>query len=75
MLLLLSACWCYPAVRQVVLHSNLPRGNRYLSEMEYEQAIVAFAQALAIDPKSAEAYVGLIGTYGESADMDGTKDF
>ena len=53
------------------LAQQLDLGNRYLSEMEYEQAIAAYEQALAIDPKSAEAYAGLIGAYGESGDIDG----
>lgn len=33
-------------------------GVRYLSEGNYEEAIIAFTAAIEIDPKRAEAYVG-----------------
>ena len=44
-------------------------GVRYLSEGNYERAIIAFTAAIEIDPKTPEAYIGLADAYmgnGES---------
>ncbi|MBR0092594.1 MAG: tetratricopeptide repeat protein [Lachnospiraceae bacterium] len=41
------------------LQKQLDLGNRYLSDLDYEQAVAAYEAALTIDPKSAEAYQGL----------------
>lgn len=38
-------------------------GDRYLSELEYEQAIVAYEAAIEIDPKAEKAYIGLADAY------------
>ena len=38
-------------------------GVRYLSEGNYEEAIIAFNAAIEIDPKRAEAYIGLADAY------------
>ena len=46
-------------------------GIRYLSEGNYEEAIIAFTAAIEIDPKRAEAYVGRGDAYigsGETED-------
>ena len=56
------------------LAQQLDLGNRYLSEMEYEQAIAAFEQALEIDQKSAAAYEGLARAYIETEDYASVAD-
>ena len=38
-------------------------GVRYLSDGNYEEAIIAFTAAIEIEPKLAEAYIGLANTY------------
>ena len=38
-------------------------GIRYLSEGNYEEAIIAFTAAIEIDPKQADAYIGLADVY------------
>ena len=46
-------------------------GVRYLSEENYEEAVIAFTAAIEIDPKRAEAYVGRGSAYigcGETAE-------
>ena len=53
------------------LKQQLDLGNRYLSELNYEQAIAAYEEALAIDPKSADAYAGLLEASIQSGDMEG----
>lgn len=45
------------------LAEQLELGRKYLEEMDYEQAIVAFEAAIAIDPKCEEAYLALAETY------------
>jgi len=40
------------------LSRQLDLGQKYLEEMDYEQAKIAFEEAIAIDPKCAEAYLG-----------------
>ncbi len=42
---------------------QLNLGQRYLSEMKYEEAVVAFNQAIEIDPRSVDAYLGLADAY------------
>ena len=43
-------------------------GVRYLSEGNYEEAIIAFTAAIEIDPKREEAYVGLADVYYATGD-------
>ena len=45
-------------------------GVRYLSEGNYEEAIIAFTAAIEIDPKRAEAYIGLADVYTEQGDAE-----
>lgn len=45
------------------VNAQLDLGNRYLEDMEYEEAIVAFEAAIAIDPKKEDAYIGLADAY------------
>ena len=48
------------------LQRQLDLGYRYLSEMDYEHAIAAFEAAIEIDPRNADAYLGLAEAYFES---------
>ena len=52
------------------LTEQLDLGNKYLDEMDYERAIVAFNAVLEIDPKNAEAYLGLIRAYAAQGDAE-----
>lgn len=45
------------------LEMQLNLGQKYLQELDYEQAQLAFEQAIAIDPKCAEAYEGAANAY------------
>lgn len=47
-------------------NASVEAGNRYLSELNYEQAIVSFQQALDIEPKNMEASYGLAEAYDVS---------
>ena len=48
-------------------------GKRYLSELDYEQAILAFEEAIKIDPKRDDAYILLAETYVTKGDIDTAK--
>lgn len=61
-LAVLSGVWLHntPARR---LAEQLDLGNRYLEEMDYEQAVVVFTKAIEIDPMSVDAYIGVAEAY------------
>lgn len=48
-------------------------GVRYLSEGNYEEAIIAFTAAIEIDPKRPEAYAGAADVYEVLGDMEQRK--
>ena len=45
-------------------------GIRYLSEGNYQEAIIAFTAAIEIDPKRPEAYISLADVYTAQGDLD-----
>ena len=45
-------------------------GVKYLSEGNYQEAIIAFTAAIEIDPKRPEAYIGLADVYTAQGDTD-----
>lgn len=45
------------------LQKQLDLGAKYLEEMDYEQALVAFNAALEIEPKNVDAYLGIVEVY------------
>ena len=47
----------------VKYNRQLDLGNKYLTEQDYEQAKVAYEQAIEIDPMGVEAYAGLADVY------------
>jgi len=52
------------------LQEQLELGEQYLSELDYEQAIVAYEAAITIDPQSVDACLGLADTYIALGDYD-----
>ena len=50
---------------------QLQLGNRYLEEMDYEQAKIAFEEVIAIDPSNTEAYLGAAVAYAGLEDYEG----
>lgn len=47
----------------VRLNKQLELGRKYVTEQDYEQAIVFFQAAIEIDPRSTEAYLGMAEVY------------
>lgn len=45
------------------LQRQLELGQKYLTELDYEQAAIAFEKAMAIEAKNVEAYIGLSKAY------------
>ena len=52
------------------LDDQLALAQKYLEEMDYDNAILAFEAAIDIDPKCEEAYVGLASAYVGLEDYD-----
>ena len=52
------------------LNEQLDLGDKYLSELDYEQAIIAYEAAIEIDPMSVEAYLGLADAYVAMEEYD-----
>lgn len=48
-------------------------GVRYLSDGNYEEAIIAFTAAIEIDPKRPEAYLGLADAYIGAGDLGAAR--
>lgn len=57
------------------LKEQLQLGQKYLKEMKYEEAVVAFNNAIAIDPMSVEAYLGLAEVYIRTGDFDTAYEY
>lgn len=58
----------------VRMYQQLSLGNHYLDEMEYEQAIAAFEEAIEIAPKNPDPYIALAEVYMEMGDYDKAID-
>lgn len=54
----------------VNMYRQLSLGRRYLDEMEYEQAIVAFEEAIEIAPYKPDPYIALAEAYMEMEEYD-----
>ncbi len=50
--------------------TSLSQGEYYLATMQYEEAVVSLQQAIAVEPKNAEAYMALSQTHAAMGDMD-----
>lgn len=61
-----------PAYR---MQHQLDLGNRYLEELDYERAAVAFEQAIAIDGQCIAAYEGGIQAYAQMGDQETLQEF
>lgn len=60
------------AIRKVT--ELLDLGNKYLTEQDYEQAVVSFQKVIEIDPKCEEAYRGLADVYVAMNDYESAID-
>lgn len=77
-LVLLSACRQVAPVETagagtLTWQEQYDLGVRYLSEGNYEEAIIAFTAAIDIDPKQPETYLGLANAYIGAGDQDAAR--
>ena len=56
------------------VEEQLNLGAKYLSELNYEQAIVAYEAVIEIDPKCEEAYFALVDAYVAMGEYDKVKE-
>ncbi len=57
------------------LQKQLDLGQKYLEEINYEEAVVAFKAAIEIDPMSVDAYLGLVEVYIRTGDFDTALEY
>ena len=57
----------------VSLQELLDTGAKYLAELDYEQAIAVYREAIALEPKSVDAYLGLAEAYLGLGDLDAVR--
>lgn len=62
LIVILLLCGCGKSVEQQIAE-QLELGQKYLAELDYEQAIVAFNKAIELDPKVWDAYTGIAKAY------------
>ena len=68
LLLTLSLCACGGGAEQSSWQEQYDLGVRYLSQGNYEEAVIAFTAAIEIDPKQVDAYIGLAQAYSAQGD-------
>ena len=68
LLLTLSLCACGGGAEQSIWQEQYDLGVRYLSQGNYEEAVIAFTAAIEIDPKQVDAYIGLAQAYTAQGD-------
>ena len=73
LVLLLTLCGCGKKDGGSTWQEQYDLGVRYLSDGNYEEAIIAFTAAIEIDPKRAEAYLGLADAYIGTGDLDAAR--
>ena len=62
-LIVAAAVACRQVARSNEIKSSIEMGDLYLSELDYEQAIVSYQMALDIDARNTEANLGLAEAY------------
>ena len=71
LILLLTAC---AQSTEAQWQEQYDLGVRYLSDGNYEEAIIAFTAAIEIDSTRAEAYIGLSDVYVELGDREKARE-
>ena len=71
-LMVVSLCAC--GSKAPTWQEQYDLGVKYLSEGNYEEAIIAFTAAIEIDPKRAEAFVGRGDAYTGTADLSAAEE-
>ena len=72
--LVLGLCACAQKADTPTWQEQYDLGVKYLSEGNYEEAIIAFTAAIEIDPKRPEAYIGLADVHTARGDTMAAMD-
>ena len=56
------------------IKEQLDLGHKYMTELNYDQAVIAYNKVLEIDPKNVEAYLALADIYEHQGDMDKARE-
>ena len=64
----------YGQRREARVQEYLELGDRYLSEIDYEQAVAAFEEVIELDPRRIEAYEGLASAYEGQGDYEAAAE-
>lgn len=64
-----------PRIPAVAAGTMISEGNKYLNELDYEQAIAQFELALEIEPKDAEAIQGIVEAAYNMGDRDKAEEY
>lgn len=73
LVMLLALCGCGKKDGGSAWQEQYDLGVRYLSDGNYEEAIIAFTAAIKIDSKRPEAYLGLADAYTGTGDLDAAR--
>jgi tetratricopeptide (TPR) repeat protein len=57
------------------LAEQLDLGQKYLEEMDYEQALVVFNKVIEIDPMNVDAYLGVVEVYIRTGEFDTALEY
>lgn len=60
--------------KKLSLEEYLDLGDKYLTEANYREAIVAFTKAIEIEPKAMKSYVGLANAYIKIEDYKNAQE-
>ncbi|MCR5332180.1 MAG: carboxypeptidase regulatory-like domain-containing protein [Lachnospiraceae bacterium] len=55
--------------------TEMRHARRYLEDLKYDQAIVAYQAAIKIDPKNPKPYIGIADTYIAMGDYESARDY
>jgi len=69
-LVIAGGIWGYSQTPGQRLNSCLSLGNRYLNEVDYEQAVTEFSKALEIEPRNEEALKGILEVAARTNDQE-----
>ncbi len=70
LLAVIIACLVYLNHPVTKYKEQLALGEKYLKELDYEEAVAAFQAAIEIEPRNADAYLGLADAYIELGEVE-----
>lgn len=65
-----GAAYAYSQTPEQRLETSLSLGNRYLNEMNYDQAVAEYSEALEIEPRNEEALKGILEVAARTDDAE-----